>query len=71
MSVRMELGYHWTDFHETWYLSIFQNSVEEIQVPLYSYYDQNNGYFTWRCMYTYDNISLISSQIKKYFRQKL
>jgi hypothetical protein len=35
MSVRWEqLGYHWTDFHEIWYSSIFRKSVEEIQVPL-------------------------------------
>ena len=31
--VRMEqLGSHWTDFHEIWYLSIFSKSVEKIQV---------------------------------------
>jgi len=46
-----------------------KKSVEEIQVSLC--YDENNGYFTWRCMYIYDNISLISSQIKKCFGQKL
>jgi hypothetical protein len=35
MSVRMEqLGSHWTDFHEIWYLSIFRKSVEKIQVSL-------------------------------------
>jgi hypothetical protein len=28
MSVRMEqLGSHWTDFHEIWYLRIFRKSV--------------------------------------------
>ena len=27
----MELGSHWTDFHEIWYLSIFRRSVEKIE----------------------------------------
>jgi hypothetical protein len=31
LSVRMEqLGSHWTDFHEIWYLSVFQKSVAKI-----------------------------------------
>jgi len=35
--VRMEqLGSHWTDFHETWYLSILRKSVENIQICLKS-----------------------------------
>jgi hypothetical protein len=60
MSVCMEqLGSHWTDFHEIWYLSIFQNSVKKIQVLLKS--DNNNGHCTWRPMYIYDNILLNSS----------
>jgi hypothetical protein len=34
-SVRMEqLGSHWTDFHEVWYLSIFRNIVENFDVFL-------------------------------------
>jgi hypothetical protein len=42
VSVRMEqLGSHWTDFHDIWYLSIFGKSVEQIQVSLKS--DNNNG----------------------------
>jgi hypothetical protein len=45
LSVRMEqLGSHWTDFHETGYLSIFVKSVEKIQVSLKS--DKYNGHFT-------------------------
>jgi len=41
-SVRMvQLGFHWTDFHEI-YLKIFRKSVEKIQVSLKS--DKNNGY---------------------------
>ena len=44
-SVRIEqLGCHWTDFLEIWYLSIFRKSVEKIQVSLKFY--KNNGYFT-------------------------
>jgi hypothetical protein len=43
-SVRMEqLGSQWTDFHEIWYLSIFQKSVEKIQVSLKS--NKKKGYF--------------------------
>jgi len=37
------LGYHWTDYHEIWYLRIFGRSVEKIQVSLKS--DKNDGYF--------------------------
>ena len=56
LSVRMEeLGSHWKDFHEAWYLGIFRKSVEEIQVPSKS---DNNQYFTWRPMYIVYNISL-------------
>jgi len=43
MSVCMEqLGSHWMDFREMWYLRIFRSSVERIQVLLK--YDWNNGY---------------------------
>jgi len=46
-SVQMEqLGSHWTDFHQTGYLSIFGRSVEKIQDSLKS--DKSNGYFTRR-----------------------
>ena len=31
-SLRVELGYHWTDFHEIWYLRSFQNHAEKAQV---------------------------------------
>jgi len=44
--VRMEqLGSHWTDFHEIWYLRIFLKSFGKIQVSLNS--DKNEGFFTW------------------------
>ena len=52
MSVRMEqLGSHWADFHEIWYLRIFRKSVAKIQVSLKS--DKNKGYFTWRPTYIF------------------
>ena len=57
VSVRMEqLGSYWTDFDELWYLRLFRKSFEKIQVSLKSY--KNNGYFTRRRFYIYDNISL-------------
>jgi len=40
-------------------MSIFRKSVEKIQVSLKS--GKNNWYFTWRPMYIFDHISLISS----------
>jgi len=40
-----QLGSHWTDFHEIWYLGTFRKSVKEIQVSLKS--DKNNQYFTY------------------------
>ena len=44
-SVHMEqLGSHWTDFHEIWYMGIFLKSVEKIQYTLKS--DKNNRCFT-------------------------
>jgi hypothetical protein len=56
LSVRMEqLGSHSTDFYEIWYLSIFQKCVEKIPVLLESV--MNNGYFPWKPMNIYDNIS--------------
>ena len=52
-SVRMEqLGSQWTDFHEIWYLCIFRQSAEKVQISLKS--EENYGYFTWRSMYVYD-----------------
>ena len=66
-SVRVEHCSQWTDFHEIWYLSIFRKSAETTQVPLKS--DNNNGYFTWRSMNIYDNMSLNSSLNEKCFWQ--
>ena len=42
LSVHMaQLGSHWTDFHEIWYVSIFRKCAMKIQVSLKS--DNNNG----------------------------
>ena len=38
-----ELGSHWTDFYEMFYLSFSRKSVEKIQLRLK--FDVNNGYF--------------------------
>jgi hypothetical protein len=35
-----QLGFHWTDYHEISFLSVFPTSVEKIQVSLKS--DKNN-----------------------------
>jgi hypothetical protein len=48
LSVSLELGSHWTDFHEILHLSIFQKSLQKIQFALKSY--KNNGYSTRRPM---------------------
>jgi hypothetical protein len=59
LSVHMEqLGSHYTDFDETWYLSFFRKSVEKIQVSLEP--DMNNWYFMWRRFDIFDYISLNS-----------
>jgi hypothetical protein len=56
--VRMkQLGSHWVDIHEIWYLSVFRKSVEKIQMSLKS--DKNNSYFAWGCLFIY-NMSLNS-----------
>jgi hypothetical protein len=53
-----QLGSHWTDFHEIWYLSIFRTSVEKIPFPLIS---DKKGYFTLRPMYICYHFTLSSS----------
>ena len=68
-SVCTELGTHWTDFYEIWYLSIFRKFVENLQVWLKS--DKSNGYFTRWLVHIYNIISLNSSYNEKFFRQKL
>ena len=49
LSIRMEkFGFHWTDFHEIWYLRITRKFIEKIKVSLKS--DKNNGYLILRPM---------------------
>jgi hypothetical protein len=47
----------------------FFENLSRVQVSLK--YEKNNGKFTLRPMYIYDNISLNSSQNEKYFRKNL
>jgi hypothetical protein len=49
MSVRpsvrlLQLGSHWTDFHEIWYVNIFENLLRKVKFLSKS--DMNKGYFT-------------------------
>jgi len=44
---------------KSWYFRIFPKLVKKIQV--WSKYDKNNGYFTWRPKYIFYHISLICS----------
>ena len=47
-----QLGSHWMDFHEIWYLNIFRKkTIEKIQVLLKFY--ENIGCFTWRPIYIF------------------
>ena len=50
------------DFHEIWYLKVFRESVEKIQVSLKS--EKNNGHCNWKPVYIYDIIPLNSSNEK-------
>jgi hypothetical protein len=52
--VRTEhLGSEWKDFQKIRYLNIFRKLVEKNQVSLKS--NRDNGSFTWRPVYSYDN----------------
>jgi len=66
-SARKQLGSHWTDFHEIYYLKIFSKYVEKIQVSLIS--DMNNGYSPRRPTNIYENMLLNSSWNEKCSRQ--
>jgi hypothetical protein len=66
---KLSISSHWTYFDETWYSSFFRKSVEKMQVSLK--FDKNNGYFTWRRLDIFDDISLSCSYNEKCFRQKL
>ena len=70
-SVRMEKrGSYWMDFHGISYFSIFRTFVDTIPVPLYSN-NKNSLHFTCRPIYSFDHISLSSSQNEKCCRQTL
>jgi len=43
-------------------LSILRNSVEKIEVSLKS--DKSNGYFTFRPMYIYHNVSIVLPRVR-------
>jgi len=58
-SVSMELGSHWTDFHEIWHLRVFRKSVEKIKISLKT--GKSSGHFAWRPMCIYGNTLLNSS----------
>jgi hypothetical protein len=55
-----QLGSNCMDFYEILYLNIFWKPVEENQVLLKPD-KNNNGYFTWRPIYIFHYILLISS----------
>jgi hypothetical protein len=63
-----QIGSHWTDFNEIWYLCIFRITVEKLQVSLKS--NKKKGYFTWKSVYIFDHISLNCSYNEKCFGQK-
>jgi hypothetical protein len=46
---------------------VLRKTVEKVQVSLEP--DKNNGYFTWRHLYIYDNISLSSTKNEKSLAQ--
>ena len=62
-------SYYLADFYKIWHLSTFRKRFEKIQDPLKSI--KNTGYCTWRRIYVFDNISLNTSRIEKYFSKNL
>ena len=64
-----QLGSHWTDFDETWYLRLFRKAVENIQISLKS--NKNNEYLKWRRFEIFDDISQNCSYNEKCVRQML
>jgi hypothetical protein len=59
---------HWTDFHSICY-SLSLKYFEKLQFSLKS--NKKNEYFTWRCIYIYDNVSHSSSENEKCCRKIL
>ena len=64
-----QLGYCWSEFHETLYFTIFRKSVEEIQVSLKSV--NNNGYFTRRSMYNIRSVLLRMRSVSEKVVEKI
>ena len=64
-----QIDSHWTNFHEIWYLGISRKSMQKFEYSLNS--DKNNGYFTWKPMYIFNNILLNTSYNEKFCRQNL
>jgi hypothetical protein len=64
-----QLGSHWTDFHEIWYLSIFRNSVGKIQLD-YNLTRIKVILYEDSCTFLIISRSNLL-KIKKHFRQKL
>jgi len=64
-----QLGSNWADFHEILYFSIFNKIYWENSsfIKIWQVY----GCFTWRPIYHFDHISLISSWNEKCFSRKL
>jgi len=58
LSAWKNLGSQWNDIYDNLYCSIFRKYVQKIKIFLKS--NKNNGQFTWRPVYIYDNISLNS-----------
>jgi len=52
-----QLGSHWTDFHEIWYLNAFRKC------------DKNNGCVTWRLVYVYYTSSWILLELYMFQRE--
>jgi len=68
LSVRLEqLGSHWTEFHEIWYLIVSRKSVETVKVALKP--TKNNGHLTCRPIYMFGNTWPMSLWNEKCFRQ--
>ena len=63
------LGSQWTDIHEILHFTVFRKYIEKIQVLLKS--DKYNGFFAWRRLCIYGNISFNYSYSEKCFRQNL
>ena len=64
-----QCGSYRTDFHEIFDFSIFKKFIKKIQISLKA--DKKSRYFALRQIYSFDQISLSSSQTQRLFRQNL